>query len=342
MLSSLPKLADRTFVLGELLPSLLFAIALLFLFQDQPTAAAWIDAVTEKSIGWQGVYFLLAVWVIAVVLLVLNHPLYRFLEGYKLPRRLAECLKKRHRRRLRAVLAELKELYAKWAEQGTAFPTADEDRIQLLSLERMKWLPSRERDVLPTRFGNAIRAFEFYPHDIYGADGIAIWLRLGTVIPKAFAEQIQGVRSQIDFLVNCCMFSVIIALLGFCRTLISANWHDLSLCAPSGFPHFISSIETTWLIWTLGGVISSGLFYHWAVTRIPACGNLVMTAFDCYLPALATQLGFELPATEAERQDFWNTLSQQVNYGRDPDGKVAFQIEKWKRIEQSNARQAED
>jgi hypothetical protein len=58
MLSSLPKLADRTFVLGELLPSLLFAIALLFLFQDQPTAAAWIDAVTEVS-GGKGFTFCL-------------------------------------------------------------------------------------------------------------------------------------------------------------------------------------------------------------------------------------------------------------------------------------------
>lgn len=72
---------------------------------------------------------------------MLNHPLYRFLEGYILPRRLAEWLKKRHRRRLRAVLAELKELYDKWDEQGTAFPIADRDRIQQLSSERMKWLP---------------------------------------------------------------------------------------------------------------------------------------------------------------------------------------------------------
>jgi MFS family permease len=242
MLSSLPKLADRTFVLGELLPTLLFAIALLFLFRDQPTAAAWIDAVTEKSIGWQGVYFLLAVWASAVLLLVLNHFLYRFLEGYELPQRLAERRKEWHRRRLRAILDELKQLYAKCDEQADAFPLADRDRIRQLAVERMTWLPSRESDVLPTRFGNAIRAFEVYPRDIYGADGVSIWLRLGTVIPKAFAEQIEGVRSQIDFLINCCMFSVIIVVLGFCRMLNSANWHELRVNAhPSGFLHFIST-----------------------------------------------------------------------------------------------------
>jgi hypothetical protein len=57
-----------------------------------------------------------------------------------------------------------------------------------------------------------------------------------------------------------------------------------------------------------------------------------MTAFDCYLPALAGQLGFELPMTEAKRLNFWTTLSQQLIYGREPDGWAPFRIEKWKQV----------
>ena len=52
-------------------------------------------------------------------------------------------------------------------------------------------------------------------------------------------------------------------------------------------------------------------FYEWAVSCIPAWGELVVSAFACYLPALAAQCGFALPTTDAQRQAFWTTFSQQ-------------------------------
>jgi hypothetical protein len=123
MLSSLPKLADRAFILGEFLPSLLLAVALLFLFHDQQLPKALIEAVTRKEYG-VAVYLLLAVWAVAVVLLVLNNPLYRFLEGYAppFPGRLAEWLKTRKRRRLQSWKHEIRALHDEWKEQGSAFP----------------------------------------------------------------------------------------------------------------------------------------------------------------------------------------------------------------------------
>jgi hypothetical protein len=41
---------------------------------------------------------------------------------------------------------------------------------------------------------------------------------------------------------------------------------------------------------------------------------LVRAAFDCYLPALAKQLGYELPKTAVERRQFWIEVSQRVTY----------------------------
>src|ERR1019366_8978839 len=96
---------------------------------------------------------------------------------------------------------EIRTLYDEWAEQGSAFPAAKRDRYQRLRLDFVKsQMPPLESDILPTRFGNAIKAFEVYPRDIYGADGVVIWPRLTSVIPKTFGEQIQDIRSQIDFL----------------------------------------------------------------------------------------------------------------------------------------------
>jgi hypothetical protein len=54
MFSALSKLADRDFILGELLPTLLFAVVLFFLFDGQQ----WILAVTDKELG--PAYLLLA------------------------------------------------------------------------------------------------------------------------------------------------------------------------------------------------------------------------------------------------------------------------------------------
>jgi hypothetical protein len=320
MLSSLPKFADRAFILGEFLPSLLFAVALLFLFHDQQLPKALIEAVTRKDYG-VAVYLFLAVWAAAVLLLILNHPLYRFLEGYMFPGRLAEWLKTRNRRDLQSRLREIRALYDKWAELGCEFSEFPEgDRYKTLRSDLVKWMPPLESDILPTRFGNAIRAFEVYPSELYGADIGVIWPRLTSVMPTAFGEQIEDVRSQIDFLVNCCLFSATIAFLGFSRTIYSATWQDL---------HTIVG----WFLWAAGGAIATCLFYRLAVTRVPAWGDLVRSAFDCYLPALAEQLGFEVPPTEAKLRTFWWTFSQQLIYGRDPDGKTAFHIEKWKPVQ---------
>ena len=84
-----------------------------------------------------------------------------------------------------------------------------------------------------------------------------------------------------------------------------------------------------WLLWIVGSLIAACLFYEWAVSRIPAWGELVMGAFDCYLPALASQFGFKLPGTEAERRLFWTTFSQQLIYRREPDGRLPFNVEAW-------------
>lgn len=333
MLSSLPKLADRNFILGTFLPTLLFTLIVLFSFSDTEPAKTWMEGLTAKDIG-QAVFLLLGVWVLAVLILMLNHPFYRFFEGYTYPEWVADRLKRRKRKYLVDSSTEINALHNRWADQGDTFASSDLNRYRALRRDLVKWMPSKESDVLPTRFGNAIKAFEVYPRDVYGADGVTMWLRLSSVVPKSFSDKIDESRSQIDFLINCCLFSAAISALGFGRTIYSACWRSVDLYSRDGVVAFISSFEPHWLLWTIGGAIASYGFYSWAVTRVPAWGDVVMSAFDCYLPALATQLGFELPKTEAKQRDFWTTLSQQMTYGREPDGRLPFRMESWPRVPQ--------
>jgi hypothetical protein len=318
MLSTLPKLADRSFIYGFYLPTLLFSVVALILFQDCPAAEGMLSDLAAKEIT-KAAYVLLMVWVMAIALLTLNHPLYRFLEGYTFPDWLAEPLRARNRDGLQKALDEIRTLFQRRRLEGKQFPSVDLRRYRILRRDTANSMPSTSPDVLPTAFGNAIRAFELYSRDIYGVDGVWVWLRLATVIPKDVVEQIQDSRTPIDFLINCCLYSFAIAALAFGRVIYAGFQQQPIATTPVG----------SWLAFGADGLLAAYLFYRWAVTRVPAWGNWVMSAYDCYLPALAKQLGYELPPTEAERIAFWNAFSRQLIYRRDPDGKLAFSVEKW-------------
>ena len=68
MLSSLPKLLDRNFVLGFLLPAILFSVAALLLLQNYAFASAWLESLLAKDIA-SAAYSAASVWLLAVLLL---------------------------------------------------------------------------------------------------------------------------------------------------------------------------------------------------------------------------------------------------------------------------------
>jgi hypothetical protein len=314
MLSPLPKIADRAFILAAFLPTLLLAVCLLTLFRDHSLAQTWIKALMAKDPG-SAVFLLFAVWIIAVFMLALNYWLYRFLEGYMFPSWIADRLKKRNRHRLQCRLQRLENKNKTALERGA------------LWYGLLQEIPLKDDQVLSTRFGNAIRAFEIYPNDIYGADAITIWLRLASVIPKEFTDQINNMRSQVDLFVNCSFFSILIALLAVIRIIVSV------ITSYSTKARGISFDAIEYLLWSAVSIVAAYVFYRLAVISVPAWGELVKSAFDCYLPALAKQLGFELPQTESERRSFWTTFSQQLLYRRSRTGELLFHIDKWRQVD---------
>jgi hypothetical protein len=325
MLSALPKLADRTFILGFFLPTLLFAIASLLLFSHVGDAGKWLDVLTAKDIG-KGVYLLLAIWVGALVMLILNRWWYQVLEGYKLPEPLRSCLRSKKQKRLRGLLADVQQLHEGYRLEQAQFPLDKLKRYMNLQEERAIWLPSRESSVLATDFGNAIKAFETYPKEIYGADGVTLWPHLAMIMPKEVAEAIEQARTHVDFLINCIFFALLFSGLGVMRCLYTAPWARIL-----EFGHFLGKIQYGWLFWTGAGLVAAWIFYRWAVSQIPEWGAVVDAAFDCYLPKLAEQLGYEMPLTATEQNEFWTTLSQQLIYRRDPDENLLFDVERWKK-----------
>jgi hypothetical protein len=71
MLTSITKIVDKSFVVGFVVPVLLAAVGILAIVQTKNFANLTIIA--------------LLLWAAAILLLILNHHLYRVLEGYSGP-----------------------------------------------------------------------------------------------------------------------------------------------------------------------------------------------------------------------------------------------------------------
>lgn len=321
MLSTLPKLADKAFVVGFFLPTLLFGLAVLALLSDlQPLGellSALIDAKVEKIL-----YFALAVWTIAVFISLVNTLQYRILEGYIWP--LANCswLKAREQTRFDTLNKRVGELNAMRGEAGNRLDSSVKLELQRKWIQLRARFPEEEQLFLPTEFGNAIRAFEQYPNKVYNADGVTLWPHLSSVIGKDMQARLADARAQVDFLVNICFFALVTGLIATLRIgwkIGQALFGQLNI--EKGF---FPSSRSLWLLATVvAAPMIARIAYKLATLQAYAWGTWVKAAFDCYLPDLAKQLGFKLPKGSKERREFWGGVSYRVAYH------YPFETRKW-------------
>jgi hypothetical protein len=262
-------------------------------------ASVWEATLREKSLT--SITLLGAgIWVTAILLLVCNHTLYQLLEGYWGPFSRAkwrELMRQRfvsERDALRTRYNELRIL-----GEGKA-PDAESDYYARLWDFYVRF-PYREDLVLPTRFGNVVRGFETYPLKVYGVDSIRAWLRLAGVVPKGMQSLVDNARAEVDFFVNVWLLSILFAV------------------AASG--RFVLWLVTSWPVSGVGNVqwlypasvvLAVGAAwwsYEGAIARARPWGELIKSAFDLYLPALAKQLGYSLPDKRVDRERFWGAVT---------------------------------
>jgi hypothetical protein len=164
--------------------------------------------------------------------------------------------------------------------------------------------PERTGLILPTRLGNAIRSFEFYPSREYGIDSIALWPRLIGIIPKDYAVAVDDAKTTFDFMMNCSALSL---LLSFSMLLAGMIY-------PARFTSIWPLVE--WLVAVSVFAFLSYFFYLLSINRVSAWGALVKGAFDLYRWELLKKLGYqqEPKSREAERK-LWYEISRQMIYG---------------------------
>ena len=327
MLSSLPKLADKSFIIGFLLPTILFFVSLIVLFSDVPLLMSLSGALAEKDSLEKFVYVALGVWFAAIVLMMINDILFQILEGYRWPLSRLSFLVKAKQAKFDVMSKRFEFLREGWKRDGDRFPIELQNEFDELRRELITSFPSRPDLILPTRFGNAIRAFEDYSRQIYGADSIPLWLHLSAVIPKDFHDGLEDARAQVNCLLNLFFLSIIVVLFTFLKSLRWFFSHFDSL----NLQNILKVENLTSMGIVVGGLTFAWLVYELSIERIYAWGSLVKAAFDCYLPELANKLGYKLPPDGVGQRALWVAVSRRAIYHR------PFSPEQWPRADESTA-----
>lgn len=339
MFGELPKLFERNFAIGFLLPTAIFLVGSFELLEYSTFSDHLLTFVREDTFLGLSKIILLA-WLFGILLLVLNRDIYRFLEGYgKLnPARILIYFERHYYRKIEKELAEanrelvklneqLSELNAQDSidEQGFLIVNNKQDfedkyhrinkkvvsnqerqeeiqkylhknlvrRIEL-SQKKAERFPDAEGWLLPTAFGNTLRAFEVYPRIMYGLDAIPGWERLLTVIPKEYRTLIDDAKAQTDFWLNLWFLNLVFAFEYIFLLISTQKLNLISLLPLTIFLSFITSYR--------------------ARLAVVEWGHYIKAAFDVFLPELYEKLGFEQPCDrDAERANLVR-FSQAIIY----------------------------
>lgn len=155
--------------------------------------------------------------------------------------------------------------------------------------ERPWTLPTPDR-LMPTRFGNIIRAAE-QEAQRYGMDAATVWPRLYVTLPEAFTAHFAAAAAALDLMVTISMLGAGFAVLGGAVAVILLPWYMAVLCL-------------------VGGALTAWLGYHAAVRAAFVHGELIRTAFDVHRWLLLDAMGLQRPASLGAERKQWQQIHQ--------------------------------
>lgn len=293
MFAELPKLLDRNFAIAFFLPAAAWGLA------AWGTIAAFgqglaVENFLKRDALVGTVLALILVWLLSLLLLALNYQILRLYEGYG-DHRLLRWRATRHRERFRL---EAAPALATQADIDNARTRGEKPEVPLGHPGRLRRaideFPDAVEWILPTRFGNLLRAFEIYPRVIYGLDAIPAWPRLQAVMPEHARKMLADAKAQLDFCINLSLGGWLTALLH--SGLALAHWR---LPAPW-------ALVLACLVGWVG--------YRLATSAAAGFGTYVKAAFDLYRGELAKQLGLELPRSAEAEREMWRAVSRMMIY----------------------------
>jgi hypothetical protein len=299
----LSTLFGRNFAVGFLLPAAIFAISSLFLtdsfkvFAPAHSPLHMLVQTDKEVLG--ATAFLFALWMGGILLLALNRSIIRFKEGYgKLnPAKLIAFMEEKRFEKLNGRIEAVEaDIQAAEAMNEEPDPSLIKERTDLRTRAAERF-PDSERLLLPTAFGNTIRAFEVYPRVMYGLDAIPSWPRLLMVMSDNDREAVDAAKAQMSFWVNIWFLS----LFFFVEYLALSVFTGMR-----GTPWALLSLLLAW--------IASSRSRNAAIMW----GEVVKASFDVYMPQLRKKLELDATLNPDQERNQWVAVSRAMIY-RNPD-----------------------
>jgi hypothetical protein len=300
---------SRYFVVGFFSP-VFFLLVLL----DQLVDSASLPTAYRTASGGTQIAILGGVALLGALLLSgVHYHVIRAFEGYPIQR--LNDLKPQGpvRRALRRVAASMVEHWNDEFEQrNKALEGPKSPARTRAARELNRYFPWRAEMILPTRFGNTIRAFETHANKRYGLDGVTAWTRIGTLLTESEREAITEAQSDVAFFVN---LTALLPLGGF---FVVA---DLLVHPPSSVVAEVAL--TIALIAVVTGL--SWSLYQAAVGAAVRWGMPVRAAFDMHRLELYSQLGLKHPRTDTQERNIARAATRCMLYGEPLDETVRNQ-----------------
>jgi len=154
-----------------------------------------------------------------------------------------------------------------------------------------------ETVILPTRLGNYIQSYNYYPFKRYGIEPEIFWHRLTRVMKKEDLEAVEDQRTLLDFALTMASLSVI--YLSFAVIVGPYLWFNTLL----------------WSVLGLASLLSIAFFYQLGIIVTRDLGDRIRSSFDLNRLAMLKALGCVMPRTYAAEKRIWEELSRLAVYG---------------------------
>lgn len=315
------------FLVSSMVPSLALVVTSLLVFDPSfVILAAFRDFGDIPRLIVLGLLISILTIIIGFTLTALNTFILKMFEGYVKPFPIRIAYYFGHRKHKKNALILMKKRDALEAEIRRLKTLTNIDGAYQAELERLLEqhyklsadyglaYPEDLSDVMPSRFGNTLKAAENYPGERYGFDGVQFWPRLVHVIPNEYKINIDNTRNELSFLVNMSILSALFSFLSILAIFFSMSTVDQAGADPRIYFKFLSENWKYFLFAALG-IISCYFFYNASIFSVSAFGLVIRSSFDLFRLDLLKKLGVKKPRDSIEEFKIWNQLNELIVLG---------------------------
>jgi hypothetical protein len=333
--------AGTNFLVAAIIPSLAFVTIAMVAFEPiLPDAVIARLGGTFNPLGKSGIMALLFSVILGFTISSLNIFLLKVYEGivilWRLPwfrrhqQRRARKLKRKQERLQKRIdrLENAIDARKNRSDREERKSSREERLLDSLNAENFYLkqtyelnFPPHYTGVLPTGFGNILKAAEAYARSRYSIDSVPVWPRLIHVIPDSYYVRIQQSNNELSFLVNCSFLSGVFAILSLMAALYQYYVANLAAIGVDELLYFNPLVLDPDIYYQRAGlylgvfvltVVVTVVFNRAALLLVNTYGNMIRSAYDLFRSSLLTQLNLPLPKDSVEEQDIWSMVSESM------------------------------